>query len=125
VQAHNRLTLGWIRAYEPEPERHIHAVLLAAAPLDCFHAAMMWREQIAIRYPTAAMVEPYENGIGGLAYVLKSLDKDFEDVRFSATSTGFVQQANVLAPLAIPLREGRFDVSGGLCFCNRSLAVLV
>jgi hypothetical protein len=30
--------------------------------------------------------------------------------------TDFVQQANVLAPLAIPLREGRFDVSGGLCF---------
>jgi hypothetical protein len=89
VQAHNRLTLGWIRAYEPEPERHIHAVLLAAAPLDCFHAAMIWREQIALRYPTAAMVEPYEYGIGGLAYVLKSLDKDFEDVRFSANLDWF------------------------------------
>jgi hypothetical protein len=25
VQSHNRLTLGWIRAYEQEPERHIHA----------------------------------------------------------------------------------------------------
>ena len=91
VQAHNRLTLGWIRAYEPEPERHIHAVLLAAAPLDCFHAAMIWREQIARRYTTAAIVEPYENGNGGLAYVLKSLDKDFEDVRFSANLSGFVQ----------------------------------
>ena len=63
--------------------------LLAAAPLDCFHAAMMWREQIALRYPTAALVEPYEYGIGGLAYVLKSLDKDFEDVRFSANLDWF------------------------------------
>jgi hypothetical protein len=116
VQAHNRLTLGWIRAYEPEPERHIHAVLLAAAPLDCFHAAMMWREQIALRYPTAAMVEPYEYGIGGLAYVLGHWTKISKTCDSAQTSTGFVQQVNVLAPLAIPLRESRFDVSCGLCF---------
>jgi hypothetical protein len=89
VQSHNRLTLGWIRAYEQDPERHIHAVLLAAAPLDCHHAALIWREKIAPRYPTAAMVKPYEYGIGGLAYVLKSLDKDFEDVRFSANLNWF------------------------------------
>lgn len=91
VQAHNRLTLGWIRAYEPEPERHIHAVLLAAASLDCFHAELIWREQMAQRYPTAATVEPYQCGRGGLAYVLKSLGRDYEDVQFSRNLSGFVQ----------------------------------
>jgi hypothetical protein len=49
VQFHNRLTLGWIRAYETEPERHIHAVLVAAGSLDCAHAALIWREQVAKR----------------------------------------------------------------------------
>ena len=90
VQSHNRLTLGWIRAYEPEPERHIHAVLLAAASLDCFHAELIWREQMAQRYPTAATVEPYQCGMGGLAYVLKSLDRPTEDVQFSRNLSAFV-----------------------------------
>jgi hypothetical protein len=90
VQAHNRRTLGWIRAFEQEPERHIHAVLLAAAPLDCFHAALVWREQLARRYPLAAKVEPYRYGIGGLAYVLKSLDRSTEDVQFSRNLSAFV-----------------------------------
>ena len=91
VQSHNRLTLGWIRAYEQDPERHIHAVLLAAAPLDCHHAALIWREQIARRYSPAAKVEPYKCGIGGLAYVLKSLARDYEHVQFSRNLSGFVQ----------------------------------
>jgi hypothetical protein len=89
VQSHNRLTLGWIRAYEQEPERHIHAVLLAAGPLDCVHAALIWREQVARRYPLAANVEPYRYGIGGLAYVLKSLDRLTEDVQFSSNLGAF------------------------------------
>jgi hypothetical protein len=89
VQSHNRLTLGWIRAYEQEPERHIHAVLLAAGSLDCVHAALIWREQVARRYPLAANVEPYRYGIGGLAYVLKSLDRLTEDVQFSSNLSAF------------------------------------
>jgi hypothetical protein len=93
VQAHNRLTLGWIRAYEQEPERHIHAVLLAAGSLDCFHAALIWRELVARRYPQAARVEPYRYGIGGLAYVLKSLDRLTEDVQFSRNVSAFVPES--------------------------------
>lgn len=93
VQSHNRLTLGWIRAYEQEPERHIHAVLLAAGPLDCYHAALVWREQVARRYPMAAEVEPYRYGIGGLAYVMKSLDRPTEEVQFSANLSGFLPKS--------------------------------
>jgi hypothetical protein len=89
VQSHNRLTLGWIRAYEPEPERHIHAVLVAAGSLDCVHAAFIWREQVARRYALAANVEPYQYGIGGLAYALKSLDQLTEDVQFSSNLSAF------------------------------------
>jgi hypothetical protein len=44
VQSHDRLTLGWIRAYEHEPKRHIHAVLMAGGALDCFHAELIWQQ---------------------------------------------------------------------------------
>jgi hypothetical protein len=93
VQSHNRLTLGWIRAYEAEPERHIHAVLVAARSLDCFHAELIWRELVARRYPSAAKVEPYCNGMGGLGYVLKSLDRPTEDVQFSRNISAFAPKS--------------------------------
>jgi hypothetical protein len=68
-------------------------VLLAAASLDCFHAALTWREQVARRYPLAAKVEPYQYGIGGLAYVLKSLDRPTEDVQFSRNISAFAPKS--------------------------------
>lgn len=94
IQSHNRLTLGWIKAYEHRPERHIHTVLLAAGPLDCYHAALIWREQMAKRYPLAAEVEPYINGMGGLAYVMKSLDRQAEDVQFSNNLSAFLPSSS-------------------------------
>jgi hypothetical protein len=90
VQSHNRLTIGWIRAFEPDPQRHIHAVLLAMDVLNCDHAALIWRELVARRYPLAAKVEPYRYGVGGLAYVLKSLDRNTEDIQFSENLSAFV-----------------------------------
>ena len=96
IQRHNRRTLGWIRAYENEPQPHIHAVLLASAPLDCDHAGMIWRKLIARRYPLAAVVEPYKFGIGGLGYVMKSLDRPSEQVQFSYNLSAFVPDSACL-----------------------------
>lgn len=90
IQRRNRLTVGWIRAYENEPQPHIHAVLLASAPLDCDNARMIWRYLVAHRYPLAAIVEPYRFGIGGLGYVMKSLDRPSEQVQFSQNLSAFV-----------------------------------
>lgn len=90
VQSHDRLTVGWIRAYEHEPRRHIHAVLMAGGALDCFHAQEIWQQSLARRSSLAAIVQPYRYGVGGLAYILKSIDGSKEDLQFSENMTAFV-----------------------------------
>jgi hypothetical protein len=90
IGRHNRLTIGWIKAYETEPQPHIHAVLVASGPLDCSHARQSWREIAAPRYPEAAFVEPYRFGIGGLGYGMKSLDRSSEQVQFSDNLSAFL-----------------------------------
>lgn len=89
VQKHNRLTLGWLVAVEPQPCRHVHILLAAGGALDCLHAEGLWRKLVAPRYLDAARVEPYVKGIGGAAYVLKTLDRDYEDVRLSDNLPAF------------------------------------
>jgi hypothetical protein len=89
VQAHNRVTLGWIKSVENEPQPHIHAALIAAAPLDCTHAATLWRAMIATRYSKAAEIEPYRRGLCGLGYLLKRLGNATEDIQFSDNITSF------------------------------------
>jgi hypothetical protein len=91
VQAHNRLTVGWIKAHEHDPQRHAHVVLVAGAPLDCSHAKSLWQAIAAPRYNEAAQVEQYERGVCGLGYVLKQLGSAAEDVEFSANLTAFAQ----------------------------------
>ena len=63
VQAQHRMTLGWVRTIEIHPQPHIHAALIAVAPLDCTHAALLWRTMVAPRYPAAAIVEPYKDDL--------------------------------------------------------------
>lgn len=89
IQAHNRLTVGWIRATEHNPQRHVHAVLLAAAHLDCSHAETLWRDLVGQGYSRAAIVKPYTYGIGGLAYVMKSLGSSTEELQFSSNLSAF------------------------------------
>jgi hypothetical protein len=57
---------------------------------------MIWRELIAHRYPRAAIVEPYRFGIGGLGYVMKSLDRPSEQVQFSDNLSAFVPDSACL-----------------------------
>jgi hypothetical protein len=89
VQAHNRVTVGYIRAYEHDPQRHIHAVLVSTVPLDLDHAALIWTELISRRCPGAAEIEPYRYDVDGLAYVMKSLYSAREDIQFSRNLAGF------------------------------------
>jgi hypothetical protein len=80
---------GWIKAIEPFPLRHIHIILFSGKEIDCSHAEDLWKAIVAPRYLDAAKVEQYVQGIGGASYVLKSLDKDYEDVEFSPNLTAF------------------------------------
>jgi hypothetical protein len=89
VQAHDRITLGWVRSIEIYPQAHVHAALIAAAPLDCTHAALLWRAMTAPRYSDAARVEPYLNGLCGLGYVLKHLGSSTEEAQFSDNISAF------------------------------------
>lgn len=89
LQAHSRITLGWIKSIENEPKRHIHAALIAAAPLDCVHAARLWRAMVAPRYSEAAMVVPYQPGLCGLGYAMKQLDSSSENIQFSGNILAF------------------------------------
>jgi hypothetical protein len=89
VQAHDRITLGWIRSIESCPQPHIHAALIAAAPLDCTHAALLWRAMVTPRYSEAAIVEPYREGLCGLGYVLKQLNNHMEEIQFSDNIQAF------------------------------------
>ena len=83
VQAHNRVTIGWIKSQEDCPQRHLHAVLIAPLPLDCSQAVILWQNIAAPRYKQAARVEPYRRGLCGIGYVLKALDSSLEDAQFS------------------------------------------
>jgi hypothetical protein len=89
VQAHNRVTLGWVKTIEIGPKPHIHAALIAAAPLDCDHAAMLWQTMVASRHSEAAIVEPYMDGLCGLGYVLKRLGSPREEPQFSDNIRAF------------------------------------
>jgi hypothetical protein len=89
IQADCRMTLGWIKAYENDPARHIHAVLLAWRPLDCRGAELLWNQVTGSRCRDSADVKVYEPGRSGLAYVLKSMDRDSEDIQFSDNLAAF------------------------------------
>ena len=93
VQAHNKLTLGFIRAYEIRPRRHIHAALVAAGALDCLHAALLWQSVIGRASSTLAQVKPYQAGLGGLGYLAKTLDSPGEDVQMSKNLSAFGNRA--------------------------------
>jgi hypothetical protein len=90
VQAHNHMTLAWVRSVEI-PLPHIHAALIAPAPLDLDHAEDHWRFAVASRFSRAARIEQYHNGICGLGYILKALDSNAENIRFSDNIVAFAQ----------------------------------
>src|SRR5271170_897296 len=91
IQAHNQRTLGWIRSFEPAPQLHAHAVLIAHSPIDCDYTEAVWRSLVPQRYKNAGEVKPFLPGICGMGYVLKQLGSSFEDAQFSDNLSAFAQ----------------------------------
>jgi hypothetical protein len=91
VQAQHRMTLGWIKTIEIGPQPHIHAALIAAAPLDCDDAALRWRAMVAPRFTKAAQVEPYVNNLCGLPYIVKRLGSSSEEPQLSDNILAFAR----------------------------------
>jgi len=89
IQAHQRLTLGWVRSIEIGPQRHLHAALVAACALDCEYIAALWRQMVAPRYVDAAEVKAYRRGLCGLGYILKQLPDPCEEIQFSENLAAF------------------------------------
>ena len=89
VQAHNRVTLGWIKTIENDPQPHIHCVLIAASSLDCVHAEVLWQAMVAPHYSKVAKVEQYEDGLSGTGYILKKLGSFSEDIQLSDNIRAF------------------------------------
>lgn len=102
LQAYHRVTLGWVCSIERHPSPHIHTAIIAATPLDCAHAATLWRGMVAPRYSDAAKVKPYRRGICGLAYILKELNTAAEEIQFSDNIAAFVDTG----------KESLFQTSG-------------
>lgn len=92
IQAHNKLTLGWIKSLEPAPQLHAHAALIAQSSIDCDRAQALWRSIIPHRYKKASKVEPFLSGICGMGYVLKQLGRSFEDAQFSDNLSAFAPE---------------------------------
>jgi hypothetical protein len=89
LQARHRATLGWVRSIETNPSPHIHVALVAAVPMDCAHAAMLWSQIAGARYLEAARVEPDKLGLCGLGYVLKQLGSAASEPQFSDNIRAF------------------------------------
>ena len=92
IQAHHRITLGWVRSIEAQPMPHVHTALVAAIPLDCECAAAFWQERIAPRFNDAARVEPYRLGLCGIGYILKQIGSHGDGIRYSENIRAFTRE---------------------------------
>jgi hypothetical protein len=124
LQAHHRMTIGWVMSVEAAPKPHIHAALIAANPLDCSHAAHLWRKMVSPRYPDAAIVEPYHPNILGIGYVLKQNGVPTAEVQFSDNIAYFARASgNSLFPTSSAERRQRRRIRNqterGACESNR------
>jgi len=89
IQACHGATIGWVKAIEIRPQRHLHAALVTACVLDCEYVAALWRQMVAPRYADAAEVKAYRRGLCGLGYILKQLPDPCEEIQFSENLAAF------------------------------------
>jgi hypothetical protein len=90
VQAEERVSLGWVRAYEQAPYLHAHAAIIATAPIHCRRSEDLWMQVTGSPRKDSAKVESFEPGIYGVAYILKTLGTEHEDIAFSPNIPAFV-----------------------------------
>jgi hypothetical protein len=91
LQANHKMTMGWIKAVEIKPRRHLHAILVAAAAVDCGLAMTTWKRIAGTKSNQSALVESFLKGGAGLAYTMKMLDRPSEDIAFSQNLSAFDQ----------------------------------
>jgi hypothetical protein len=109
VQSDHRTTIGYIVAYE-QPKfspLHLHALLIAAQPLDVSMVRANWLNLVGFQYQTSIVAAEYQPGRGGLAYVLKAADEDLCDVRFSNNLALFTRGYEPEDPSRLTPRERR------------------
>jgi len=109
VQNDHRTTLGYIVAYEQSKfiPLHLHALLIAAQPLDVSTVRANWLNLVGPQHQTSIVVTDYQPGKGGLAYVLKASDEDLCDVRFSNNLALFSRGYRPDDPGRLTARERR------------------
>ncbi len=83
VQALHGCTIAFVRGDEARPWSHIHVVLISHVRLSCAKVRDAWLDIVGHEHRTSVVAEEYERGAGGLEYVMKGMDSDGCDVRFS------------------------------------------
>jgi hypothetical protein len=109
VQSDHRTTVGYIVGYE-QPKfspLHLHALLIAAQPLDVSTVRANWLNLVGPQYQTSIVAADYQPGRGGLAYALKASDEDLCDVRFSNNLALFSRGYEPEDPSRLTARERR------------------
>jgi len=66
VERVHRCPIGYIKSLERYPARHLHIALVAAAPLSASVCEDLWRAILRTRSKSAALIELYQPGIGGM-----------------------------------------------------------
>jgi hypothetical protein len=101
--------VGYIVGYE-QPKfspLHLHALLIAAQPLDVTIVRANWLNLVGPQYQTSIVAAEYQPGRGGLAYALKAVDEDLCDVRFSNNLALFSRGYEPENPSRLTARERR------------------
>jgi hypothetical protein len=109
VQSDHRTMVGYIVGYE-QPKfspLHLHALLIAAQPLDVSTVRANWLNLVGPQYQTSIVAADYQPGRGGLAYALKASDEDLCDVRFSNNLALFSRDYEPPDPSRLTARDRR------------------
>jgi hypothetical protein len=83
VERAHRCPIGYIKSLERYPARHLHIALVAALPLSASICEDLWRSILRTNSRSAARIEPFRPGAGGMAYLLKGLGSNHEEVELS------------------------------------------
>jgi hypothetical protein len=83
VERIHRCPIGYVRSLEHHPARHLHIALVAAPALSASICEDLWRSILRTNSKSAARIEPFRLGIGGMAYILKALDTTLEEIQLS------------------------------------------
>src|SRR5277367_757688 len=91
-QAVHRRTIGFVCAVESNPQLHAHLALFAAGPLNYAFIERLWLEAIGSRDSQFAQAQPYELGRSGIAYIVKTIGTEWDEIELSSNFTDFARR---------------------------------